>query len=119
VPEKVLKQKLLTFSRYIPRKNFPPEVAGKRGESTFARSFQRAYLKQLGKAGLGGSEFGLADFGIADFIWISWYPDKTSSASAIALEQTLKKQIRIFFRSGRTCSPKNNERCYKVEGRFF
>jgi hypothetical protein len=69
-----VKHKLLTFSRFIPRKNLPSQVAAKRGESNF----------------------GLADFGIADFIWISWYPDGASS-SAVALAQRLNKQKLYAF----------------------
>jgi hypothetical protein len=91
-----VKHKLLTFSRFIPRKNLPSQVAAKRGESNFARAFERTYLEQVGKNGMGGSEFGLADFGIADFIWISWYPDGASS-SAVALAQRLNKQKLYAF----------------------
>lgn len=60
----------IKFKTYNPRKNFPLQIARKRGESNFLEAFRRTYIEQLSSPGLCGKEFSLCGYGIADLIWI-------------------------------------------------
>ncbi len=60
----------LKFNNYNPRRNLPPSIGKKRGESNFLGSFERYLIANMFNHGFGGRHFYLGNYGIADFIWI-------------------------------------------------
>ena len=62
----------IEFGSYNPRRNLPPAVARKRGESNFVGAFQRDFTADRGDQGVGGRHFELAGYGIADFVWMDY-----------------------------------------------
>lgn len=61
---------VIDFRAFNPRKNLPPRVGRKRGESNFLGAFQRAFMADGGCSGVGGRHFALSGYGIADFVWL-------------------------------------------------
>ncbi len=58
------------FGTFNPRRNLPPAVGRKRGESNFLSAFRRNFVAGKGGQGVGGRYFEMAGYGIADFIWM-------------------------------------------------
>jgi hypothetical protein len=63
---------VIEFGTYNPRRNLPPAVARKRGESNFVGAFQRDFTAERKGQGVGGRHFELAGYGIADFVWMDY-----------------------------------------------
>ena len=81
------------FSRGLnPRRNFPGHVARKRGESNFARAFEREYFREREGVRMVHREFDFAGYGIADLVWVFWpSSDVAGEASAVAIERQLRR----------------------------
>ena len=62
----------MDFRTFNPRRNLPPAVARKRGESNFVAAFQRHFTASREGQGAGGRHFDLAGYGIADFVWMDY-----------------------------------------------
>jgi hypothetical protein len=70
----------LNFNVRNPRRNLPPNVAGKRGESNFVSAFSRVYTQQGQSTGIIAKQFAVAGFGIADLVTATW-PHETSQTN--------------------------------------
>ena len=62
----------LQFNVRDPRRNLPPNVAAKRGESNFVSAFSRAYPQKEKSTGVIAKQFAVAGFGIADLVTATW-----------------------------------------------
>ncbi len=62
----------IDFGTFNPRRNLPPAVARKLGESNFVSAFQRDFTAEREGQGVGGRHFELAGYGIADFVWMDY-----------------------------------------------
>lgn len=78
---------LINFGVRNPRRNLPPDLARKRGESNFVSAFGKAYIASIAPHGFGGRQFALPGFGIADFIWVAWRHSGGDDATALSLER--------------------------------
>jgi hypothetical protein len=79
------------------RRNLPRALAGKRTESNFLRSFERAYFAAEVGAAVAGREFALEGFGCADLVWLAWESRDTAEGfTALAL-----KRVRITAVEGK------------------
>ena len=88
----------LEFNSQDTRRNLPRSVASKRKESSFLRSFERAYFVAESGATLAGREFALEGFGRADLVWLAWERQQgTDEFTALAL----KKRVRLTAIEGK------------------
>ena len=79
---------ILNFGVRQPRRNLPPAIARKRGESNFVSAFAKAYISSVCSLGVGGSEFAVSGFGIADFVWMAWdHSPGGESGTALSIER--------------------------------
>src|SRR5437899_2413572 len=62
----------LQFNVRNPRRNLPPNVSGKRGESNFVSAFSRAYVQKEQSTGIIAKQFSVSGFGIADLVTATW-----------------------------------------------
>lgn len=60
---------IIDFEAFNPRRNLPPAVGRKRGESNYAAAFERAFVTDRQGKGVGGRHFAVSGYGIADFLW--------------------------------------------------
>ncbi|SRR6266567_1791933 len=82
----------IEFGSQDTRRNLPREVARKRKESNFLRSFERTYFEEELGIAVAGREFGLEGFGRADLVWLAWERDgRSREFTALAL----KKRVRL------------------------
>ncbi len=63
---------VIEFGSFNPRRNLPPAIARKRGESNFVAAFQRDFTAEHAGRGVGGRHFELVGYGIADFVWMDY-----------------------------------------------
>jgi len=73
----------IEFGTYNPRRNLPPAVARKRGESNFVAAFQRDFTSEREGSGVGGRHFDLSGYGIADFVWMDFDQSATRNRGVI------------------------------------
>lgn len=59
----------ISFDVADPRRNLPPAIGRKRGESNYTAAFARAFVSDRIGEGVGGRHFAVSGFGIADFLW--------------------------------------------------
>lgn len=86
------------FNSQDTRRNLPRAVATKRRESSFLRSFERAYFAAEAGATLAGREFALEGFGRADLVWLAWERQQSPEEfTALAL----KKRVRLTAIEGK------------------
>ena len=66
----------IKFRTFNPRRNLPPAIGRKRGESNFVAAFHRNFVVDRGGQGAGGRHFEMAGYGIADFVWMDFGADR-------------------------------------------
>ncbi len=86
------------FGSQNTRRNLPRALAGKRTESGFLRSFERAYFTEEVRATVAGREFALEGFGRADLVWLAW--ESCESADEFTA-LSLKKRVRLTAIEGK------------------
>jgi hypothetical protein len=97
----------IEFGAFNPRRNLPPAVARKRGESNFVGAFQRHFTSDREGQGVGGRHFEVVGYGIADFVWMEYGPrgkganDAAGEPVLTAFEMKLKDWRRALSQAYR------------------
>lgn len=80
---------VIDFKAFDPRRNLPPAIGRKRGESNYAAAFTRAFVTDHAGKGVGGRHFAVPGYGIADFLWAA-ASNSTGGLTLMAFEMKLK-----------------------------
>lgn len=92
---------IIDFKAFNPRRNLPPAVRAKRGESNFLGAFERGFTAQRATRGVGGRHFAVSGYGIADFIWAEPGKMGGTSPKLTAFEMKLKDWRRALTQAYR------------------